>query len=115
MRDNLRQYRAIREALLQGYPGEPTGLLARHLTTLAARISGIVASTSTQLPKIAAKVPEGAKPESRVKRFPRWVDNAHSTTEGYCVPYAELLLAPLAWQTLVRVIDGSVVGRGCVA
>ena len=82
MSDNLRQYRAIREALLQGYPGEPTGRLARHLTPLAALISGIVARKSTQLPKIAAKVPDGSKPESRVKRFTRWVDNAHITTEG---------------------------------
>jgi Transposase DDE domain len=115
MSDTLRQYRARRDALIQGDPCEPTGRLARHLTTLAALISGIVASKSTQLPKIAAQVPDGAKPESRVKRFTRWVDNAHSTAEGSCVPYAELLLAHLALQTLVLVIDGSVVGRGGVA
>src|SRR5262249_26607285 len=54
MSDNLRQYRAIREALTQAYPGQPTGRLVRHLTTLAAFISGIVASKSTQLPKVAA-------------------------------------------------------------
>ena len=115
MSDNLRQYRAIRDALRQGYPGEPQGRCARHLATLAALISGIVASKSTHLPKIATKVPDGAKPESRVKRFARWVDNAHITAEGYFVPYAEMLLAHLALQTLVLVIDGSVVGRGCVA
>ena len=115
MSDNLRQYRAIWEALRQGYPGEPQGQCARHLTTLAALISGIVASKSTQLPKIAAKVPEGSKPESRVKRFARWVGNAHITPERSFVPYAEVLLAHLACQTLVLVIDGSVVGRGCVA
>ena len=44
MSDNLRQYRAIRKALKQGYPGEPAGQFARYLTTLAALISGIVAS-----------------------------------------------------------------------
>jgi hypothetical protein len=85
------------------------------LTTLAALISGIVASKSTQLPKVAAKVPGGRKPESRSKRFARWVDNVNITVEGYFVPYAERLLAQLALQTLVLVIDGSVVGRGCVA
>jgi len=83
MSDNLRQYRAIREALIQGYPGEPTGRLARHLATLAAFISGIVASKSTQLPKVAAKVPMGIKPESRVKRFARWLDNARILEEVY--------------------------------
>jgi hypothetical protein len=115
MSDNLRQYRAIHEALWQGYPGEPHGRCAQHLGTLAALISGIVASKSTHLPKIATKVPERAKPESRAKRFARWVKNAEITVEHYFVPYAEVLLAHLALQTLVLIIDGSAVGRGCVA
>ena len=59
MSDNLRRYRAIRAALLQGYHDQPTGTIARHLTTLAALISGIVGSKSTQLPHIATKVPDG--------------------------------------------------------
>jgi hypothetical protein len=85
------------------------------LTTLAALISGIVASTSTQLPHIARHVPDGTKPESRVKRFARWIKNDAITDEVYFVPYAEVLLRHLALQTLVLVMDGSVVGRGCVA
>ncbi len=115
MSDNLRQYRAIREALTQGYPGQPTGRLVRHLTTLAAFISGIVASKSTQLPHIAMQVPGGCKPESRVKRFVRWLDNEHILEELYFLPYAESLLTHLALETLVLVMDGSVVGRGCGA
>src|SRR4029453_1797232 len=115
MSDTPRQYRAIRKVLTQGYPGEPQGQRARHLTTLAALISGIVASKRTQLPHIAAKVPDGAQAESRVKRFARWVDNDTITEEVYFLPYAALLLAHLALQRLVLVIDGSVVGRGCVA
>jgi hypothetical protein len=80
MSDNLRRYRAIRDALTQGYPGQTTGTMARHLTTLAALISGIVGSKSTQLPRIATNVPDGKKPESRVKRFARWVRNDKITT-----------------------------------
>jgi hypothetical protein len=83
--------------------------------TLAAFISGIVASKSTQLPTVASHVPDGTKPESRVKRFARWVDNDTITEDVYFFPYAQVLLAPLALQTLVLVIDGSVVGRGCIA
>jgi hypothetical protein len=115
MSDNLRRYRAIRDALTQGYGGKPTGHVARHLHTLAALISGIVASKSTQLPKIATQVPDGTKPESRVKRFARWVGNDRITEDVYFLPYAEVLLAHLALQTLVLVIDGSVVGRGGIA
>lgn len=115
MSDNLRRYRAIRDALRQWYPGQPTGTVARHLTTLAALISGIVGSKHTHLPQIATQVPNGTKPESRVKRFARWVGNDTITEDVYFVPYAEVLLQQLALQTLVLIIDGSVVGRGCVA
>jgi len=85
------------------------------LITLAALISGIVGSKSTQLPHMAAKVPNGTKPESRVKRFARWCDNARILEEVYFLPYAEVLLRHLALQTLVLVMDGSGVGRGCTA
>ena len=115
MSDNLRRYRAIRQALIQGYPEAPQGNVVRHLTTLAALISGIVGSHSTQLPKIATQVPNGTKPESRVKRFARWVDNDAITEGVYFVPYVEVLLRHLALQTLVVIMDGSVVGRRCVA
>jgi len=115
MRDNLRRYHAIRHALVQAYPAPPTGNLARHLSTLAALISGIVGSKSTQLPHIAAKVPDGTKPESRVKRFARWLDNAHILEEVYLLPSAEVLRRHLALQTVVLVMDGSGVGRGCTA
>ena len=87
MSDNLRRYRAIRNALTQAYPtsptGSPTGNFARHLQTLAALISGIVGSKSTQLPTLATKVPDGTKPESRVKRFARWIDNERLLEERY--------------------------------
>jgi hypothetical protein len=115
MSDNLRRYRAIRDALAQCYPTSSQGNFARHLNTLAALISGIVGSKSSQLPHIATKVPDGTKPESRVKRFTRWLDNDHSLEEVYFLPYADGLLRHLALQTVVLVMDGSGVGRGCTA
>jgi hypothetical protein len=89
--------------------------MAQHLTTLAAFISGIVGSQSSQLPKIATKIPDRSKPESRVKRLSRWLDNEHIQEGIYFLPYAEMLLHQLALETLVLVMDGSVVGRGCCA
>ena len=115
MSDNLRQYRAIHDALQQWYPDRGNGRIAQHLTTLAALISGIVASRSSQLPAIATNVPDGNKPESRVKRYTRWVRNGAIGDALYFFPYAKMLLACLALETLVLVIDGSTVGRGCVA
>jgi len=115
MSDNLRRYRAIRDALIQWYPGQPTGTVARHVSTLAALISGIVGSKSTQLPSVATKIPDGTQPESRVKRLTRWLDNESILEEVYFLPYVESLLTQLALETLVVVMDGSVVGRGCLA
>src|SRR5258705_12679 len=115
MSDNLRRYRAIRDALRPWYPGQPTGTVARHLTTLAALISGIVGSKSPQLPSVATKIPDGTRPESRVKRLTRWLDNERILEEVYFLPYVDILLAQLALETLVLVMDGSGIGRGCTA
>jgi hypothetical protein len=115
MSDNLRRYRAIRRALTQYYPGEMSGRMAQHVTTLAAFISGIVGSKSSQLPSIATKLSDQAKAESRVKRLSRWLDNEQIKEEIYFLPYAEMLLSCLALETLVLVMDGSGVGRGCSA
>ena len=115
MSDNLRRYRAIRHALAQCYPTSSQGNFARHLHTLAALISGIVGSKSTQLPQIAAKVPSASKPESRVKRFSRWFDNDSIREEVYFLPYAEVVLRHVALQTVVLVMEGSSVGRGWCA
>ena len=114
MSDNRKRYRAIRKGLKQLYPNEPSGNLARHLDTLADLISGIVASHSTHLPKIASRIPDGQQAESRVKRFSRWVNNKSVDSETYFVPFASALLDSLCDHTLVLVMDSSEVGRQCL-
>ena len=49
-------------------------------------------------------------PRAGVKRFTRWLDNARILEEVYFLPYVEVLLTQLALETLVVVMDGSVVG-----
>lgn len=114
MSDNRRRYRTIRKKLKNLFPVEPQGNLARHLNTLAGLISGIVGSNSSQLPKIARKVPDSTKKESRVKRFSRWVNNEGIEFESYYLPYVKALLVGLAHRPLLLAIDGSDMGRGCV-
>jgi len=115
MSNNLRRYRAIKSAIKQLYPTEPKGNTARHLETLTALISGIVGSKSTNLPAVAGKVPDGTKRESRVKRFYRWMKNERIDADTYFLPYADVLLASLAPYTLLLAMDGSEVGRKCMA
>ncbi len=69
MNDNLRRYIAIYQSLKSLYPTEPTGNLIRRLKTLAALISGIVGSKSTNFPKIAEYVSDDSKAESRIKKI----------------------------------------------
>ena len=115
MSDSRRQYRAIKRAMKQLYPGEPRGNLARHLETLVFRISGIIASKSCQLPKVASRVPGDVHPDSRTKQFSRWVQNDNITFDLYFLPFVGPLLERLAAvRPLVLIMDGSAVARGCV-
>jgi hypothetical protein len=114
MSDNMRTYKTIRDALKHLYPKEPQGNIARRLNVLAALISGIVGSKKVNLPQIADKVPDGNKPESRIKQFYRWITNEGVDAELYFLPFVTTLLTALAQTTLFLVVDGSVVGKGCV-
>ena len=115
MSDSRRQYRAIKQAVKQLYPEEPRGNLARHLETLVFMVSGIIASKSCQLPKIASQVPGDVHPDSRTKQLSRWVQNAHITFDLYFLPFVQPLLERLAAvRPLVLIMDGSAVARGCV-
>lgn len=113
--DNYRRYQVVKQALKQFYPNEPSGNLARHLNTMAWMVSGIVGSKRTSYSEIAKKAPNGTKPTSRAKRFSRWVNNERVDFETYFAPYAVGLLLSLLDGPLVLVIDGSEVGRGCLA
>lgn len=115
MNDSKRRYKGIRGALSEIYPSIPEGATARHLNVLAAMISGIVGCQSTNLPDISRKCSLEALPESRVKRFTRWLQDESVEFETYFMPFAHALISALSSSGLVLVIDGSLVGRGCMA
>jgi hypothetical protein len=116
MSDSRQVYRAVQTALKKLYPEEPQGNLARHLNTLAGFVTGVVLSHSSQLPKIAAKIPGPIADTSQTQRLSRWVQNEDITAELYFLPFVLPLLTALArLRPLVFIMDGSTVGRGCVA
>ena len=96
------------------YPTEPGGNVARHLNTLTGLICGIIRSNRVNLPAIATEIPHCGKEESKIMQMKRWLSNEHIDAKVYFLPFLQCLLQSLAKQTLVLVIDGSVVGRGCV-
>jgi len=112
-----RHYRAIHSVLMQLF-GNPTGHKARHVQTLTAFICGIVGSSHTHLPKIANAVPVGKTREtSLVTRLTRWCKHEVVTTDTFFLPVIRPLLAALAVSqpTIELIMDGSTVGRKCVA
>ncbi len=116
MSDTYRHYAAIKQGLMQFYHPRPTGHQERHLNTLVAMICGLSGGQRAHLATIADHAPaHGADQESLITRFRRWLKHDATTIKGWFLPVAKALLANLAQQPLTLVIDGSVVGRGCVA
>ena len=115
MSDNHRRYSSIRKALSQMYAKDANGYTAKQLNVLTALISGIVGSRRTNYPQIASKVPDVTQTESRVKRFSRFINDVQEEQEIHLMPFAAELLANLSSFTLVLIMDGSEVGRGCLS
>ena len=116
MSDAHRRYRAIKDALLQFYPSPPTGHCQRHFVTLVALIGGLVGGQCAHLATIADHAPAPkATQESLIMRFRRWLKHADQTQTRWFQPVAEALIAQLAQRPLTLIMDGSIVGRGCIA
>ncbi len=116
MSDTYRRYGAIKRALMQFYHPRPMGHQERHLQTLVALICGLAGGQRAHLSTIADHAPSGAAAqESVIARFRRWLKHDAHTLDAWFLPVAQAVLANLAHQPLVLIMDGSVVGRGCVA
>ena len=116
MSDTHRRYGAIKQAIMQFYQPRPQGQREKHLNTLAALICGLTGGRHAHLSTIADHAPSnGAKQESVIDRFRRWLKHDSQTVDGWFLPVAESLLTTLAEQPIQIVMDGSVVGRGCIA
>jgi hypothetical protein len=116
MSDTYRRYRAIKQAIMQFYQPRPSGHRENHLNTLVAMICGLTGGKHAHLPTIADHAPSnGATQESLIKRFRRFLQHDSHTLDGWFLPVAQELLITLAHKPIELVMDGSVVGRGCMA
>jgi len=114
MSDSRRTYRAIRTKLVQ-LQGFPNGRMQQRTVVLAAFIAGIVRSKSTQNRKVAEQSGLSSKVESRIKQLERWYKNENVSYEMDYLPYISQLLEEFKNVPLVLAIDGSAIGRGCMA
>jgi len=116
MSDTYRRYSAIKRAMMQFYRFKQGSHREQHFNTLAALICGLAGGKQAHLPSIADHAPSnGARQQSLIKRFTRWLQHDKQTIDGWFLPVAQQLLITLATQPLELVMDGSVVGRGCIA
>jgi hypothetical protein len=101
---------------MQWYPSPVSGHRERHFNPLAALSCGLAGGQAAHLSTIADHAPGGAAAqESLIMRFRRWLNHDAQTLDRWFLPVAQALLANLAHQPLLLAIDGSVVGRGCIA
>ena len=114
MSDCKTTYRKVKEFVQCLYPDQLDGNLARNMNTLTAMITGIIIGKETQLPQIAANVPETIKLPSTEKRFKRLIINEKVTEQTYFLPFVKSVLSTLGLQEMILAIDGSLVGRGCI-
>ena len=116
MSDNHRVYRSIKQGLMQLYPKQLSCSQARHLNILTGMITGIVQGKKCQFESMAGKVPDKSKVSSRVKKFSRYTQNERIEQQNYYIPFIEaLVLGLVSCGSLVLVMDGSEVGRNCLA
>lgn len=116
MSDTYRRYHAIKRSLMQWYQSPLTKNRERHVHTLVALICGLVGGQRAHLATIADHAPShGVDQESVIMRFRRWLKHEGHTLDQWFLPVAQALLARLAHEPVVLVMDGSVVGRGGLA
>lgn len=116
MRDTSRRNHAIKQSLMHLYQPRPTGHRERHRTTLVALICGLTGGRHAHLPTIADHAPShGATQASVIMRCRRFPQHEAQTVDQWFLPVAHARLQALAHQPIRVVMDGSVVGRGCLA
>ena len=108
-------YRTIKRTLVQTLHARPGSHQGQHLNTLAVLICGIVGARHVQFAQIADHAPfRGAKNESLITRFRRWVKHTDITPEAVWLPFARTVLTSLAQAPVTIVLDGTTAGRGCM-
>lgn len=110
MTDSYRVYTKVHRMLKQMLNLDHQG----QVVTLAMMIAGIVLSRKAQLSAMSSEIPTQTQEESIEMRLRRWVKD-DIDVEAVYMPFARQILEALSHLPLVLVMDGSQVGRNCMA
>ena len=87
-----------------------------RVLTLTKLLYAIIKSGHCSLSQIGQELPSSTDVESRVKQAKRWLDSKYSDYESFFAPHVVPLLQGLANHgPLLIAIDGSEVGKNCIA
>jgi hypothetical protein len=119
MSDNFKRYNCIKTGLRQLLPKGLKPNELKMLDHLAKLINGIIGSGHTQLPKIAAKDPRAIKTESKIASLKRLLEHQKFSVQLFWLPFVRQFLSGLVKSRsdhqIILVMDGSVIGQGCMA
>jgi hypothetical protein len=87
-----------------------------RVLTLTKMLYAIIKSGQSSLSGIGTEMPGAIHVESRIKQAKRWLDSKYSDYDSFFLPHITPLLQGLADHgPLLVAIDGSEVGKGCMA
>jgi hypothetical protein len=86
-----------------------------RVLTLTKMLYAIIKSGHCSLSRMGQELLSVTDVESRVKQAKRWLDSKYSDYESFFLPHIQPLLQGLAKNGPLLAIDGSEVGKGCMA
>lgn len=94
----------------------PQGNALRRLTVLSSLLSALIKGGRASLSELGRNMEDPTDLESRVKKAKRWLNNKWTDVRVHFIPYLIPILHSLGRTgELVLAIDGSCVGRSCMA
>lgn len=111
MTDRQKVYTKVQQALKPLCKGMKEG----HYVTLSMMVAGLVLGKKANLSKMSAEIPHKSKDASIEKRMARFTRNQNNDGKAIFLPFAQQILTRLSHLQMFFSIDGSAIGRGCMA
>ena len=102
--------------MIKHQPEAPEGNALRRLTTLSSMVAALIKGGRASLQVIGSHMDDDIDLESRVKKAKRWLKSKWTDSAVHFIPYLVPILRSVSKNgELVLAIDGSSIGKGCMA
>lgn len=102
--------------MINHQPSVPKGQALRRIVVLSSLISSLIRSGRASLQSLGTHMQEKTDLESRIKKAKRWISNKWTDTQTHFLPYILPIVHSMSQSgQLLLAIDGSTVGKDCMA